>query len=215
MAQRSLFKRAGYGLLQIASQLSAVILLGYRCQRRERLPVEGGALICSNHQSFFDPVLIGLCFNRRLNYLARVTLFRFAPMRWVIEFLDAIPIDREGFGLGGIKETLKRLKRGEMVLIFPEGTRTSDGAVRPLKPGFVALARRGRVPLVPIGMDGAYDAWPRQAKLPRPTRVRLYVGEPISPEMVKSLSDEQLVRELEQRIRECHALARQATAGRY
>lgn len=211
MSQRSLTKRIGYGLLHVFSRLTAVVLFRVRCEGRHWVPVEGGVLVCSNHQSFFDPVLVGLALDRRLNYLARKTLFRFAPFRWLIEFLDAIPIDRDGFGIGGIKETLKRLKRGELVLIFPEGTRTKDGNVAPLKPGFVALARRGRTPLLPIGMDGAFDAWPRNARFPRPSRIHVCIGEPISPETMAALTDEQLIDELERRIRDCHA---QACSGR-
>jgi 1-acyl-sn-glycerol-3-phosphate acyltransferase len=210
MSQRSLFKRSGYSFLRMLSRLAVVLLFRIRCRNRQRVPTEGGALVCSNHQSFFDPVLVGVGFNRRLNYIARKTLFRFGPFRWLIEFLDAIPIDRDGFGLGGIKETLKRLKRGEMVLIFPEGTRTNDGEVSPLKPGFVALARRARVPLLPVGMDGAYDAWPRKLRLPRLAKIYVWFGEPITPEMIADLSDEELVQELERRIRECHSLARSA-----
>ena len=66
---------------------------------------------------------------------------RFAPFRWLIQSLDGIPIDREGLGLAGLKETLRRLKRGELVLIFPEGTRTRDGAVKAScsKPGIQCL----------------------------------------------------------------------------
>ena len=71
----------------------------------------------------------------------RDTLFGFPPFRWLINSLDAIPIDREGIGLGGIKESLRRLKAGEMLVIFPEGTRTKDGNVGELKPGFLALAQ--------------------------------------------------------------------------
>ena len=96
---------------------------------RETLPEEGALLVCCNHQSHFDPVVVGLARDRRLNFLARDKLFALAPFRWLIQSLDAIPIDREGVGLAGIKETLKRLKRGEMVVVFPEGTRTDDGSV--------------------------------------------------------------------------------------
>ena len=210
MSQRSLTKRVGYAVLQVLAQLLGIVLFAIRFQGRERIPAEGGVLVCSNHQSFFDPVLVGMGFNRRLNYLARKTLFRFFAFRWLIEFLDAIPIDREGGGLGGLKETLKRLKRGELVLIFPEGTRTRDGEVAALKPGFVALARRSKAPLLPVSVDGAYDAWPRGARFPRPSRVGVWIGEPMTPELVQTLTDEQLVAELEWRIRNCHAAARLA-----
>ncbi len=210
MAERSFGKRVGYRFLRVLARLSGIVLFSIRCLGRENIPDQGGVLVCSNHQSFFDPVLVGLGFNRRLNYLARKTLFRFFAFRWLIEFLDAIPIDREGGGLAGLKETLKRLKRGEIVLIFPEGTRTQNGEVRPLKPGFVALARRSKIPLLPVGLDGAYEAWPRTARFPRRSRIHVCIGQPMEPELVKSLTDEQLVAELERRIRDCHALARES-----
>lgn len=162
----------------------------------------------SNHQSNLDPVIIGLCCNRRLNYVARQTLLTFAPLRWLLNSLDTIPIDRDGIGLSGLKETLRRLKRGELVLLFPEGTRTRDGEVQAIKPGFCALARRAEVPLVPVAMDGAFDAWPRQRSFPRPAVIHVQFGEPILPAHVKLLSDEQLVQEVERRIRDCHARAR-------
>ncbi len=208
MSERSFSKRAGYAVLRVLAQGLGIMLFSIRFVGRENIPVRGGVLVCSNHQSFFDPVLVGMGFRRRLNYLARKTLFRSFAFRWLIEFLDAIPIDREGGGLGGLKETLKRLKRGELVLIFPEGTRTRDGEVAALKPGFVALARRSKTPLLPVAVDGAYDAWPREAKFPRRSRISVSVGSPMTPEYVRTLTDEQLVAELERRIRNCHAIAR-------
>jgi len=213
MAERSLAQRLAYRGLRVVTRLTLVTVFAVRYKGRENIPDQGGGLICANHQSFFDPPLIGSCFNRRLNYLARKTLFRFSPFRWLIEFFDAIPIDREGSGLSGLKETLRRLKRGEFVLIFPEGTRSHDGQVSPLKPGFVAMARRSRVPLLPVGLDGAYDAWPRRVRFPRRARIHVCVGPPLEPEMVASLSDAQLVAELERRIRACHAAARQGRSS--
>jgi len=145
-----------------------------------------------------------------MNYLARDTLFRVPILAPLIRFLDAIPIDREGLGLSGIKETLRRLKAGELVLIFPEGTRTRDGEMGRLKPGFISLARRGGVPLVPVGFDGAYQAWPRTARFPRCGRIAVVIGEPISPQQIAGASDDELLAELERRIRVCHVSAREA-----
>ena len=130
------------------------------------------------------------------------------PFGWLIHSLNAIPIDREGFGLGGVKETLKRLKRGEAVVVFPEGTRSLDGEVAAFKPGICTIARRGQAALLPVGIDGAYDAWPRRRKLPRPERIQVCVGAPISADEVRRLSDEQLLDELHRRICACRLLAR-------
>ena len=208
--QRPLWKTWWYNFLHGCCRLAAVVLFRIRVRGRANLPEEGALLVCCNHQSHFDPVLVGLALDRRLNFLARDTLFAFAPFRWLIQSLDAIPIDREGVGLAGIKETLKRLKRGEGVLIFPEGTRTADGTIAPLKPGFVTLARRGKVSLLPMAIDGAYDAWPRRQALPTAAPISIEVGEALSPEEVGRLNDDDLTAEVEARIRRCHSLAQSA-----
>lgn len=208
MFQRSLSNRLWYRFLQWICRLTAVLLFRARCAGENFVPHSGGALLLSNHQSNLDPVLVGLVCQRRLNYIARQTLFKFAPFRWLIDSLDAIPIDREGTGLGGLKETLKRLKRGEIVLIFPEGTRTTDGEVSPLKPGFVSLAKRAGVPLVPVAVDGAFQAWPRSQKLPRRGVIHIVFGPPMMPADLESLDDRAIVDEIERRIRVCHSTAR-------
>jgi 1-acyl-sn-glycerol-3-phosphate acyltransferase len=213
--QRTLAQRVGYDAFRVIARLIAVWLFRLRVAGREHWPETGGALICSNHQSYFDPPLVGLTCGRRMNYLAREGLFRVPVLGQLIRFLDAIPIDREGGGLAGLKETLRRLKAGEMVLIFPEGTRTRDGEVAPLKPGFIAVARRSRVPLVPVAMDGAFQSWPRSSPWPRLSRLAVVVGAPIQPDEVAQLTDDDLLAELEQRMLNCHALARQMRADRW
>ncbi len=205
---RSLPKRLWYDFLRVACRLTALAVFQIRCRGRERVPATGGVLLLSNHQSHLDPVLIGLACDRRLNYLARQTLFKFAPFRWLIQSLDAIPLDREGLGLNGLKETLRRLKRGEIVLIFPEGTRTRDGYVGRLKPGFCALARRADVPLLPVAIDGAFDSWPRSQPGPAPAAIHIQFGKPLLPAEIATLDDDALLAEVDRRIRACHAEAR-------
>ncbi len=207
MAQRSAAKRLWYGFLQVSCRLLTLAACRIRVVGRQHVPREQGGLLLSNHQSHLDPVLLGLACDRRLNYLARESLFRFTPFRWLIQSLDAIPIDREGVGLSGLKETLRRLKQAELVLIFPEGTRTRDGQISPLKPGFCALARRGRAPLVPVGIEGAFEAFPRGAPFPLPARLAVVFGEPLTQEDVAGLSDQALVAEVERRMRLCHSQA--------
>ncbi|MGI8980221.1 MAG: lysophospholipid acyltransferase family protein [Pirellulaceae bacterium] len=204
-----------YALLRIFARLIAVTFYRLRCEGREHWPATGGGLVCSNHQSFFDPPLIGMTCPRQMSYLTRDTLFKVPVLSQVMTFLGTIPIDREGSGLSGLKETLKRLRAGELVLIFPEGTRTYDGELLPLKPGFCAVARRSRVPLIPVGMDGAYQAWPRTALLPQVGRLAVVIGRPISPAEVESMSDVALVAELDSRMRACHLEARRMREGCY
>jgi 1-acyl-sn-glycerol-3-phosphate acyltransferase len=210
--ERHWSQQIGYNAFRTFARLAGTVCFRLRWDGADHFPQTGGALICSNHQSYFDPVIVGLACNRRMNYLARDTLFHNPILAPLIRYLDAIPIDREGGGLAGIKETLRRLKAGEQVLIFPEGTRTSNGDVLPLKPGFCSVARRSKVPLVPVGLDGAYQAWPRTAKLPRLGRIAVVIGEPISAESVAKMTDEQIVAQLTERIRSCHRQAQELRA---
>jgi 1-acyl-sn-glycerol-3-phosphate acyltransferase len=161
-------------------------------------------MLLSTHQSVMDPVLIGLIANRRLNYLARKTLFKNAAFGFLIRVLDAIEIDRDRGGLSGLKEMLKRLKREEAVLMFPEGTRTIDGEVGVLKPGFIPIARRSEVPLVPIAIVGAYDCLPRGSRLPTCRPISVVVGEPLKIESYESMSDGQLLAAMQERLAVLH-----------
>ncbi len=205
MVERSLWNLLWYNFLKRLLQLAGVVGYGIRHAGRENIPTSGGVLVVCNHQSHFDPPFVGMGVARRMNYLARDTLFRFAPFRWLIHSVDAIPIDREGIGLNGIKESLRRLRRGEMVLIFPEGTRTRDGEIAPFKPGFTVLAARSGAAILPAAVDGAYAAWPRDQKFPGLGLIRVRYGRPLPPEEIKGRDERELAAEVERRVHQCQA----------
>lgn len=202
--ERPLFHHLWYQLLQRMLQLLAVLLYGVRYWGRENIPASGGVLVVSNHQSHFDPPLVGIGCPRPMNYVARNSLFRFAPFGRLIYSVGAFPIDREGVGLAGIKESLRRLKRGEMVVIFPEGTRTRDGAIAPFRPGFTTLAVRSGAAILPVAIEGAFGVWPRWRKFPGRGRIRVRYGEPILPAELAACDERELLAKVERRVRECH-----------
>lgn len=208
MNDRSRLKHYWHVFLQFICRMCVVPYFGFRCFGQQHVPKTGGALLISNHQSLLDPVLLGVNQIRPLNYLARSTLFKSAAFGWLIRSLEAIPIEREGRGMAGLKETLRRLKQQRIVVVFPEGTRTPDGEVQEFKPGFIALARRGGVPLLPAAIDGAQQVWPRHAKGPRPGEIVVVFGEPISVEELHKLGDEELIAEVQRRVGELHRQAR-------
>jgi 1-acyl-sn-glycerol-3-phosphate acyltransferase len=203
MKSRSRVKDVWYGICQAVCRIVCVALFGVRVRGQHLVPRHGGVLLVSNHQSHLDPVLAGISCERRMSSLARDTLFRIPVVRTLIISLDAIPLNREGIGLAGVKETLKRLKRGEVVLLFPEGTRTPDGRLGPLKSGFCTLARRTRVPVQPMAVAGAFEAWPRWRSWPCPATIHIHYGRPLAPEEIASLDDNQLVAEVQSRLATC------------
>jgi 1-acyl-sn-glycerol-3-phosphate acyltransferase len=149
-----------------------------------------------------------------MNYIARDTLFRFKPFGWLIHSYNAIPIDRDGTGISGIKETLKRLKRGQIVLVFPEGTRTRDGNMGKFRPGFSSLAVRSGAAILPVAIEGAFAAWPRGQRFPHPRPARIHYGPPILPDDARRYEERELAEEVERRVRYYHAqLRRQVPAN--
>ena len=205
-------RRLWYWFLQLFLRLFGICFFQYRCFHSDRMRIDGPVLIMSNHQSHLDSMLVGIACHEPLHYLARKTLFRFAPFGWLISSLDAIPLNRDGMGIDGIKETLRRLKVGAKVVLFPEGRRTSNGQVARLRPGFCSLARRGSVTLLPVGIAGAFDAWPRSQKLPRLGKIHVCIGKPIHSDEIARYDDRQLVELVESRIRDCHATAQNTRA---
>lgn len=189
-----------------------VLTLGWgaRAWHRERLPAEGPMLIVGNHASHIDPPLVGLGVGRPCTYLARHTLFRVPGLGWLIRNVGAFPIDRDA-GKDGLTAVLKLLAEGRRVVMFPEGTRSETGELRPFKPGVALIAKKANCPVVPCGVVGAFAAWPRGAKLPRPavfgegSPVGVNFGHPVPAGHYASMKREAVVADLEARIREAMA----------
>jgi 1-acyl-sn-glycerol-3-phosphate acyltransferase len=177
----------------------------YRYEGRRNIPRDGPALLLANHQSFFDPSIVGSTTRRHLCFLARKTLFR-GPFGALIRRLNAVPVDQEGVAKEGLKTILEQLKAGQAVLVFPEGERTATGEVQTLKPGVLLLIKRIAAPIIPIGIAGAFDALPRSRKWPKlspfflPTTgadIAVSVGEPIPAERYRVMPRAQVLAELQ------------------
>ncbi len=189
-----------YRFCRAGAQALFLLVARGRVFGRHHVPRTGGGLLVCNHQSFFDPILAALAIPRECHFMARDTLFRNPWFRRLITSLNAFPVKRGTADVGAIKETLRRLKRGGLVTVFPEATRTVDGSVRPMQPGVVLMARKARVPLVPTMILGAFEAWPRHALLPHPAPILVAYGEPLTPEQLVGLSDDEAITLLRDRI---------------
>ena len=208
MIERTWMRRLWYLTCQSIFRVGGMTAFGVRYYGLENVPRNGGLLVASNHQSNLDPMLIGGGFPRRMNYLARKTLFKNKLFSRMMAALDAIPIDRDGFGLDGVRETLRRLKAGEPVLVFPEGTRSPDGEIQAFKPGFAAMAVRTKASILPMAIEGAFAAWPRRRRFPRCMPVRVQCGVAMGPDEIAKYGEREIVALVEVRVRECHAMLR-------
>lgn len=195
---------------QVVMRLVFALWLRYRARGHDRITHRGGMLLIINHQSFLDPFLVGLPLHRPVSYLARDSLFRVPFIGRVLRKTYVLPINRESAGTSALREMIARLKAGFWVGIFPEGTRSPDGKLGEIKPGFVAMLRRANVPVCPVGIAGADRALGRHHKLPHFSTVRVVFGEPISAEQVAEtlkLGEAALLDLIRARLEECLAEA--------
>lgn len=148
---------------------------------REFFPAEGPVLLVANHIGFVDPPLIGSLCPRPVHFMAKEELFRNPFVRWVVTNYGAFPVRRGEGDRHAYQTTLKLLRAGKVVGIFPEGTRSRTGALIPAHPGAAAIAIRAGVPIVPVGVWGTEQIfrWPKRALRPA---VGVNFGKPFSLE---------------------------------
>ncbi len=179
------FSRTWYKVVRSAAFMIVRTLYGLRRLHRARVPKSGPLVIVCNHQSHFDPPIVSFCCDvRATHFMARDSLFKFKPFGALISSLQSFPVSRGDADTAAIKEAVRRVKMGGAVLLFPEGTRSRDGEVGEFKRGALLILKRAKCPVLPIGLDGPIDAFPRTRTFPRLFGVRIaaVVGEPISYE---------------------------------
>ncbi|MBN1555648.1 MAG: 1-acyl-sn-glycerol-3-phosphate acyltransferase [Phycisphaerae bacterium] len=182
-----------YRFMRWGCRMAGALFYRQRVYNRHHEPADGGVVYISNHQSFFDPIIVTNALSRPGNYMARDTLFRQPMFRRLIESLNAFPIQRNKADTGALKEAMRRLKQGRTVVVFPEGTRTRDGHIGPFLPGVSVLSQRAATWTVPVLIDGAYEAWPRTQVLPRPGRIFVEYAPAISQEEARNYSPAEFV----------------------
>ncbi len=204
---RSLAATLWYRAVQCVVSVTLAAFFGIRITGRANIPRSGAALLVSNHLSHLDVFVLGIFVSRPLNYVARSTLF-VPGVGAFIRSVGGFPIQREGLGASGMKETLRRLKHGGIVTLFPEGTRSSDGELAEIKAGISLLATRARVTIIPAAVAGTFEAWPKHRRFPLSHALRVHFGPPIGPDEAAEIGPNALTQVIRDRLLDGQRVAR-------
>ena len=137
-----------------------LLFYNYRVIGRENIPRNGAYIVCANHFSYLDPILVGISLPNRMHFMAKVELFKNIFLRALLNGLGAFPVKRGEADIKSIKTSLKLLKNGKVLALFPEGTRNrSEELVA--EPGIAMLAIKSKVPIVPVAIISSYKFFRR------------------------------------------------------
>jgi 1-acyl-sn-glycerol-3-phosphate acyltransferase len=164
MSAYALLDRCGFR--ELLRRLYSIDVVG-----AERIPASGPAILAANHESIWDPFVLGVATRREIHYLAKAELFRLRPLAALLRSLNAFPLERGRGDRAAICEAECRLRRGELLGIFPQGSSKPERQ-RGWQRGAARLALASGAPLIPVRLAGT-------GPLPRRTRIRIVVGEPI------------------------------------
>ena len=160
-----------------------------------------GAVIAANHTSFLDPPIVSVCWPEEVHFLARETLFKNRFFGGLIRNLNTHPVSGDAGDIGVMKTIISLLEQGKKVVLFPEGTRSRDGELKPLKAGISMLVSRTKTAIIPVYIDGAYQAWNRAQKFPRLFgKVSCVFGTPITWESFSHLDRKEAQKQIAEKL---------------
>lgn len=183
----SRFNRAVFWVFKLVVGSAFRVYFRLRVENAPRL--EGGYVVAANHTSFLDPIFLGAACPRRVTFMMTALVFRSALMGWFYRFQRAIPLRVRGGNRDALRTARTVLNRGEVLGIFPEGGISRDGQLLRGNPGAVALGLAGKVPIIPVAIVGAYEAFRPGMLLPRPRKVRVIFGDPIDVDSLEGAED--------------------------
>ncbi len=200
-ATKSLTYRVIAGIIRVGSRL----LFRPKVTGAQHIPGEGPVLIAPIHRSNVDFAFTLFMSRRKVFFMAKDSLFRIPMVGSLLRHLGAFPVHRGSADRESMTLAEQVLHQGHALVLFPEGTRKEGRAVAPLHDGAMFVAARTGAIVVPVGIGGSDRAMPKGAKLPRPAKVRIIVGEPIDPPISEgrvsrsavAAKSEELRRELE------------------
>ena len=197
-----LIKRIWHSIVSVFCAVTMVLLWRVRIYGRKNIPKKGAVLVLCNHQSYLDPFLAQSYILRNFHFIARDSLYEGKIVGPLMNSLLTIPIKQGEADIAAMRKIITKLKANSVVCLFPEGTRTFDGRIADVKPGFALLSRKGNAQVIPAVIDGAFEFWPRNQKLPKLGKIAVMYGEAITPAQARELGDREFARVLTAKLRE-------------
>lgn len=181
-----------YNIFYNLAKLLARLFFSMRVVHPGRMIEEGPLILAVNHSSYFDPPLAGICSRRGVYYLARSTLMKWPVFGPLFPAMNVIPVERDGNDMNALREVIKKVREGNAVVLFPEGTRSKDGNLQPARAGIGLIISRTLAPVLPMRIFGAHEAFPKGSRGLRLTEITVVIGEPLhfTPEEVRPASRE-------------------------
>lgn len=168
-----------YNIFYNLAKLLARLFFRMRVVHPERMVESGPLILAVNHSSFFDPPLAGICSRRAVYYLARKNLLDWPFFGPLFPDMNVIPVERDGNDMSALREVIKKIKDGNGVVLFPEGTRSKDGNIQPARAGIGLVIAKTGAPVLPMRIFGAYEAFPKGAKRLHFSQITVVLGEPL------------------------------------
>lgn len=178
-----------YGLVRFVLYILFKALFGFGHSGSERVPKPSdprGVILAPNHASYLDPPLLGISLKRPVTFLAKDYLFKHWLVGWVLRNIGAYAIKSDsGNDFRSIRGLVRILKEGACIAVFPEGTRSEDGKFKEPEDGLAFLAMKSGAWVVPVYLEGTYEAFPKYAKKFKRHFVQAHFGEPFIPAEMK------------------------------
>lgn len=165
------------------------VLFSLEVEGRENVPVRGPFIVAANHTSFLDVVVIQSAIPRKISWITKKDVYEKRGLRILHRVFESIPVN------GSVERAIEFIEKGRVVGIFPEGVRSADGRLKNADDGVAILALRSGRPVLPVGIKGAFEAYPPGRKFLRPHPITMRIGKPLNFNKVNqdSIEDGMLV----------------------
>lgn len=192
-----------YQVVKILCAVKLATLRRWKVHGRIDLPKGTGAVVVANHISYLDPIAIGCAIDRKINFMGKAELFEIPVLNIIIKALGTFPVHRSGNDREAIRHSVMLLKSGQLVGIFPEGTRSLSRQLLDFHTGPVFIALKAGVPIIPVALKGTQGFW---------GRVQIYIGQPMTfPELYGRKLSKAGMEEITRQVRD--EVARLLAAG--